>query len=164
MADEETRGEREEIEAAVDSTMETFKAAFQATLASYVAHPGDDAGAVRAVVSETGWPQTQAERLIEQTREELGRLAAVAREGLQEEARAVGVDIQQVAGLKAVKAKRSADLNTRIAALFKELRGLVPDNKTVGESVTPEELERLALKHGLTIGPDGQPALAEDAG
>ncbi len=162
MADKDPQ-DKDKIEAAADSVVGAFKSAFQAALFSYVAGPGDDAAAVRAVVSETGWPQERAERLIEQTREELSRMAATMRDGLQEEARAVGVDIQQMVGLMAVKAERSADLNTRVAAFSKELRDLVPDDKTVGESVTPEEIERLARKHGLTIGPDGQPALAEDA-
>ena len=65
--------------------------------------------------------------------------------------------------LDTLNAKRAELLAQRVAALKQEVTGQLPDDTTtVGEAFAPEQLVGLLHKHGLTLGPDGQPVLLED--
>lgn len=135
--------------------------AVTAALASYVAAP-DDAAAARAVAAEVGWAPDRAERLIASMREQLARHAATVRAALQAEAAATGVDLRQMADLRALKAGRTARVTTRAAAYFGDLARRVPPGTPVAAVLPPEALGRLAREYGLTLSPTGELGLAED--
>jgi hypothetical protein len=162
VADDE-RGWRPEIDAAAEPVLAVMERAVKAALASYVATPDDEAAAARAVAAAVGWAPDRAERLIASMREQLAHQAGVVRAALQAEAAAAGVDLRQLADLKALKAGCAARVTNRAAPFLRELARRVPPGKRADEVLTPEALDRLAREYGLTLGPAGEPGLAEDA-
>ena len=66
--------------------------------------------------------------------------------------------------LDTLNAKRAELLAERVAALKQAVAGQLPDDTTTaGEAFPPEQLIAMLRKHGLALGPDGQPVLLEDA-
>jgi hypothetical protein len=125
-------------------------------LASYLANGGDAAATVRALIGEQGWPHDFAEQVVAAVR-------AAAPEGLQGQAHGVSVTPPELAALAAQQIRRAAEIHARSTTFFSDLAELVPAGKTVEAAVTPEQVDHLARKHGLTIGPDGRPTLASVA-
>ena len=130
-----------------------------AAVISYRRAPGDDAGAAQAVAAAMRWSGQTAAAFIAQHGEPLRAAAAAWLDG----ARAAGVDPGEYAGLQARKADPTAEVTNRMAAFFQDIAARLPAGKTVGDVFSAADLEALVQKHGLTIGPDGQPALAEGA-
>jgi hypothetical protein len=85
------------------------------------------------------------------------------RAALQADAAATGVDLRQMADLRALKAGRAARVTARAAAYLGDLARRVPPGTPVAAVLPPEALDRLAREYGLTRSPTGELGLAEDA-
>jgi hypothetical protein len=85
------------------------------------------------------------------------------RAALQADAAATGVDLRQMADLRALKAGRAARVTARAAAYLGDLARRVPPGTPVAAALPPEALDRLAREYGLTLSPTGELGLVEDA-
>jgi hypothetical protein len=109
-----------------------------------------------------GGPDVWGDRMIDRVKDDPALAEfffhrMVAR--LREQAAPRDLPASQRAALGAMKAARDADRSERTAAFFADLAGRLPAGAAMGE----DELRRLLHEHGLTLGPDGKPAIAEDA-
>ena len=60
--------------------------------------------------------------------------------------------------IEALNDKRAKLLSERVAALKEELAGQLSDNTTtVGEALPPEQIADALHRHGLSLGPMGNP-------
>ena len=149
-----------ELRALVEAMSEALRAAAVVGRRLHLEDPAEDSAFVQQqVAAALGWSAAVVDAFLDCYGE------ALPVEGVRptDAARRHGVSRTELVRLLALKAEREAALGGRLAAFVRAVSALVPEGKTVGEALSTAHLDALARDHGLTIGPDGQPALAADA-